>query len=136
MSESPPPGLRDHISEHDHAYPPMRPESLVEVLDDHHVDVADAEKNFHNLARKLSHKSRSQRTLHNNHDSTTTVGGDPEMGKTGEDEVFDLREYLTSSNDAQQAAGIKHKVRHDTSVRSTVTHTSPSMSVSPGRTYE
>ena len=34
MSESPPPGLRDHISEHDHAYPPMRPESLVEVLDD------------------------------------------------------------------------------------------------------
>ncbi|KAL1694829.1 P-loop containing nucleoside triphosphate hydrolase protein [Schizophyllum commune] len=109
MSESPPPGLRDHISEHDHAYPPMRPESLVEVLDDHHVDVADAEKNFHNLARKLSHKSRSQRTLHNNHDSTTTVGGDPEMGKTGEDEVFDLREYLTSSNDAQQAAGIKHK---------------------------
>lgn len=75
------------------------------------IDVVRAEEEFNALSRQLSgpsdvHRKRSQL-------STTTVGDDDvEKGvKDGEErEHFDLREYLSSSNDANQQAGIKHKV--------------------------
>ena len=45
-------------------------------------------------------------------DATVRLEGDVEKGIVSKhsEEHFDLREYLTSSNDANQAAGIKHKV--------------------------
>lgn len=64
----------------------------------HHVDIRHAEETFNELSRALSRKS----THHKGDDSDSS--GDLEQG-----EVFDLREYLTSSNDAHQSAGIKHK---------------------------
>lgn len=68
-----------------------RPHSIKEV------NVTEAKGIFNHLARELSRKS-----------SLTAEGKDVEKGKN-EDDVFDLREYLTSSNDANQKAGIKHK---------------------------
>jgi ATP-binding cassette subfamily G (WHITE) protein 2 (SNQ2) len=61
------------------------------------VNVSEAKGIFNSLARELFRKS-----------SKTAQGIDVEKGKD-EDDVFDLREYLTSSNDANQKAGIKHK---------------------------
>lgn len=60
------------------------------------VDVQAAESEFNELARRLS---RPQ--------SSDTVQIDLEKGQ--KEESFDLREYLSSSNDAHQQAGIKHK---------------------------
>ncbi|TRM61565.1 ABC-2 type transporter-domain-containing protein [Schizophyllum amplum] len=112
MSESPP-GQYDHFYGYDHAYPPLRPDSFIEVPEDHHVDVVEAEKNFNELARSLSRQSRSQRNVRNATNDNAAPApmrkADPEMGKADDDEPFDLHEYLASSNDAQQAAGIKHK---------------------------
>ncbi|VDB90213.1 unnamed protein product [Peniophora sp. CBMAI 1063] len=68
-----------------------------ERLHSDQVDVAEAERVFHALERRLTIESQ-KRSLH--HDAE----------KGGEDDgVFNLRDYLQSSNDAQQAAGIKHK---------------------------
>ncbi len=64
----------------------------------HHVDIRHAEETFNELSRALSRKS-----THNKGDDSDS-SGDLEQG-----EVFDLREYLASSNDAHQSAGIKHK---------------------------
>lgn len=61
------------------------------------VDVAEAEAVFHALERRLTIESQ-KRSLHQDAEK----GGD-------DDGVFNLRDYLQSSNDAQQAAGIKHK---------------------------
>lgn len=74
------------------------------------VNVEQAENSFHELSRQLS--------------QGTTVGGkdrgtqksrdgkksnDLEKGSLELEQPFDLREYLTSSNEANQRAGIKHK---------------------------
>lgn len=67
-------------------------------IDTHHVDVRQAEQTFNELSKTLSRRSTSARK----HDSNDS---DPEKGE----EPFDLRDYLTSSNDASQSAGIKHK---------------------------
>lgn len=69
-----------------------------ERLHSDQVDVNEAERVFHALERRLTRESQ-KRSLHN----------DPEKGGADDDGVFNLRDYLTSSNDAQQAAGIKHK---------------------------
>ncbi|KAJ7150350.1 ABC-2 type transporter-domain-containing protein [Mycena filopes] len=66
------------------------------------VDVARAEEEFYALSRQLTQKS-----LPGHSGLTTRAASDAEKG--GDEELFDLREYLTSSNDAQQKAGIKHK---------------------------
>lgn len=84
-----------------------RRDSLVEVVDDDHVNVAQAERDFNHLVRSLSRRStkKDEESL----DTATAEGSDdPEKGKV-EPDRFDLREYLSSSNDAHQSAGIKHK---------------------------
>ncbi|ETW86786.1 ABC transporter [Heterobasidion irregulare TC 32-1] len=68
--------------------------------DAHHVDVQEAENAFHTLSRRL--------TRRHNH-STTSREYDPEKAAPSDEEPFDLREYLSSSNDANEKAGIKHK---------------------------
>lgn len=80
----------------------------------HHVDIVDAEEQFNALARQLSVQSEEIQRRRSSL-SEKTVGspdGDLEKAEPVGDatEQFDLREYLTSSNDANQAAGIKHKV--------------------------
>ena len=68
-----------------------------------HVDVRKAEEEFNTLSRELSNNSRKST-------GSTAAAHDPEKGVDVDEERFDLREYLTSSNDANQKAGIKHKV--------------------------
>lgn len=72
----------------------------------HHVDVSSAERQFNELSRQLSIKKSSTTTA----SVETAQGKDVEKGAEEEDN-FDLREYLSSSNDANQQAGIHHKVR-------------------------
>ena len=74
------------------------------------VDVARAEAEFNELSRQLT--IRSEKAIDNEQSQSslsTRAGKDAEKGGE-EPETFDLREYLTSSNDANQRAGIKHKV--------------------------
>lgn len=70
------------------------------------VDIRQAEADFNQLQRTLSADDHAQ--------STKLEHLPKDLEKASEDlvddeERFDLREYLTSSNDAGQAAGIKHK---------------------------
>ncbi|KAJ3512950.1 hypothetical protein NLJ89_g3230 [Agrocybe chaxingu] len=77
----------------------------------HHVDVARAEEEFYELSRQLSKRSEVVKSTARLSD-ITTAGQDLEKGVEKVDdaeETFDLREYLTSSNDQNQNAGIKHK---------------------------
>ncbi|KAK7464484.1 ATP-binding cassette transporter snq2 [Stygiomarasmius scandens] len=74
------------------------------------VDVARAEREFNELSRQLSRLSQrdGEKGWSKKDQTVVTVTEDVEKGgDTGE--VFDLREYLSSSNDANQQAGIKHK---------------------------
>lgn len=68
----------------------------------HHVNVQQAEDTFNELSRALSRKSTHKSTR-------SDSSADLEKGSADGTEPFDLREYLTSSNDANQSAGIKHK---------------------------
>ena len=76
--------------------------------DAHHVDVQRAEDIFNELPRQLSKRSSDDlnrtRTVSPAYQSKDLE----KLGVDGE-ERFDLREYLQSSNDAHQSAGIKHK---------------------------
>ena len=76
------------------------------------VNVRQAQADFTQLQRELS------RHGYEDHAQSSTpqpqhLPKDLEKAPSDEDaedeERFDLREYLTSSNDASQAAGIKHK---------------------------
>lgn len=72
-----------------------------------HVDdvVLRAEAEFDALSRQLTkHSVGARQSLEK------VTDADPEKGQEDIEESFDLREYLTSSNDANQRAGIKHKV--------------------------
>lgn len=83
-------------------------------VDGHHVDVASAKRSFNELSRQMSGLIAKQ--------SQDTMLGGPDVEKAVEEDVepFDLREYLTSSNDANQAAGIKHKVCFTSFSRSSI----------------
>jgi ATP-binding cassette, subfamily G (WHITE), member 2, SNQ2 len=75
------------------------------------VDVARAERQFSELSRQLSRLSRKGAKKESYGDKAYAQDVEQDLEKAGEaGEVFDLREYLTSSNDANQEAGIKHKV--------------------------
>lgn len=74
----------------------------------HHVDVQEAENVFNQLSRALSRRADHERDLKGT-DSRSSADRDAEKGQLDDEDRFDLREYLTSSNDAHQRAGIKHK---------------------------
>lgn len=95
----PPPGLSVDFEESTRA----------SSLQDHHVDVERAEAEFNELSRQLSRRSEIARSGSKSSGSTA-ASGDVEKGVDKDDDRFDLREYLTTSNDAHQKAGIKHKV--------------------------
>lgn len=75
-----------------------------------HIDIDKAEDTFNELARQLSRHSnaRAEHSRQTSRTASVHTGADLEKGDIA-DRPFDLREYLTSSNDANQAAGIKHK---------------------------
>ncbi|OSX66986.1 hypothetical protein POSPLADRAFT_1072131 [Postia placenta MAD-698-R-SB12] len=75
------------------------------------VDVIEAEAVFTELSRQLTRRSRaSGKQSSENEKGGTAHVQDLEKAHSDEyEETFDLREYLSSSNDATQAAGIKHK---------------------------
>lgn len=79
------------------------PHQAVSQLTYDSVDVARAEQEFNALARQLSRKSEETSPS----GATTRAASDVEKGGNTTEEPFDLREYLTTSNDAQQQAGIK-----------------------------
>lgn len=72
-----------------------------------HVAVAQAEDDFSRLQQSLHTPKAADKTTHisDHSDSIDLEKGHDENRQ----ETFDLREYLTSSNDANSAAGIKHK---------------------------
>lgn len=72
------------------------------------IDVQEAEREFADLSRRLSAPKSDVYST-----STVDGNGSKDLEKGGQNEregVFDLKEYLSASNDANQAAGLKHKV--------------------------
>ncbi len=78
---------------------------ITPLPDSHHVDIAGAEAQFNELQRVLSIRSLQGASEPTDRSSTER---DPEKGEKRE-EGFDLRAYLTSSNDAHEKAGLAHK---------------------------
>ena len=67
--------------------------------------VAQAENDFGRVQQSLNTpKASDEFTFRDSHPVDLEKGRDEDRQET-----FDLREYLTSSNDANSAAGIKHK---------------------------
>ncbi|KAK7063883.1 pleiotropic drug resistance ABC transporter protein [Favolaschia claudopus] len=85
------------VQEKGNSTPPRSPTSPFSV------NVAQAEEEFNALSRQLTRHSQAASS-----GATTRAASDLEKA-VDQEAPFDLREYLTSSNDAQQAAGIKHK---------------------------
>ena len=81
------------------------PTSNTSTLWQDRLVVAQAENDFGQVQQSLNTPKVPNKVV--SHDSDSI---DLEKGHDGDrQETFDLREYLTSSNDANSAAGIKHK---------------------------
>ncbi|KAF4611748.1 hypothetical protein D9613_004069 [Agrocybe pediades] len=75
----------------------------------HHVDIEFAKEQFNELSRQLTSRSEVGKSQSQGSKSTEfTKTNDLEKGSP-EDDRFDLKEYLSASNDRNQEAGIKHK---------------------------
>ncbi|SRR6266404_1459670 len=72
------------------------------------VNVEQAENTFHDLSRQLSQETTVAGKIPNSR-GDGKKGVDLEKGVFDLDQPFDLRDYLSSSNEANQRAGIKHK---------------------------
>lgn len=71
------------------------------------VDVLRAEETFNELSRQLS--ARSRRAWNESNGARKDRDLEKDGGESSQEEAFDLREYLSSSNDENQKAGIQHK---------------------------
>lgn len=77
------------------------------------VDVQQAERAFHRLEREASRVSNGALRISGSDEKNTIK--DPEKYDAekaefkGGEEPFDLKEYLSSSNDKHTQAGVKHK---------------------------
>lgn len=71
--------------------------------DSHHVDVAQAEAQFNELSRVLSIRSQQAAS------ESTQSANEKDVEKGQREEGFDLRAYLTSSNEEAERAGLAHK---------------------------
>lgn len=78
-------------------------------VDGHHVNIQEAEQMFNELSRALSRRSNPDGEKSGARVSSYSAGDVEKGGLGDEEDRFDLREYLQSSNDAHQSAGIKHK---------------------------
>lgn len=76
------------------------------------VNVEQAESSFRELSRQLSQETTvggKDRGTQKSRGDKGKTGNDLEKGSLDLEQTFDLREYLTSSNEANERAGIKHK---------------------------
>jgi len=73
------------------------------------VNVHEAEHDFQQLSKQLSRQLSNPANEKNGYSSARS-SRDVELGEMADGPPFDLREYLTASNDANDKAGIKHKV--------------------------
>jgi len=93
------------------------------------VDVDHAIEEFNLLSQRLCVQSESEsRMPHSETASAKTFVSSHDIEKgdlKDEPTPFNLRAYLTSSNDANQAAGIKHKVWNRLSSASISTNSRP-----------
>ena len=74
------------------------------------ISVSRAEEEFNALSRQLTARSELGNGFEKSVSTVDVKQKDIEKGDEEKDR-FDLRDYLSSSNDAHQSAGIKHKVR-------------------------
>ncbi len=94
---------------------PSATPTLLEDARRSEVDVSQAEEQFNTFVRDLAEESKHERaeSLKSHRGDNYGKEGvdlDVEGGLNGdEDSPFDLREYLSSSNDRNQAAGLMHK---------------------------
>ena len=96
---------------------PSRTPTLHEGHEEHitsEVNVRRAEQAFHTLERVATDHSRHELSKKKSQSSLSkkalAEGYDEEKGELPPDEVpFDLREYLSSSNDKAMQHGLKHK---------------------------
>jgi len=77
--------------------------------DVHHVDIAEAEAAFTELSRALSRRSRTKSVSDDEKEKKDHTQDIEKAHADDVEQTFDLREYLTTSNDAMQSAGIQHK---------------------------
>lgn len=78
------------------------------------INIGQAENSFHELSRQLTQGTvvddkHGAKGPHPRTSGDSRTAQDLEKGVCDAEQSFDLREYLTSSNDANQKAGIKHK---------------------------
>ena len=73
------------------------------------VNVQQAEADFTQLRHGLSSPNSEDHAIRTQSPTLQFEQLEKAPGEVEAEEPFDLREYLTSSNDASQAAGIKHK---------------------------
>ena len=78
------------------------------------VNIEKAENSFNELSRQLTQGTVVDDRDHGDETRVPTSIGkrpteDVEKGGVDQEQPFDLREYLSSSNDANERAGIKHK---------------------------
>jgi hypothetical protein len=76
-----------------------------ESVSPHGIDVVQAESDFHQLERSLAQYQHVSRTSFRKDHQKDLEKAEPPSSE----QPFDLREYLSTSNDANQQAGIKHK---------------------------
>lgn len=91
----------------------------ISAEDSPHVDVELAKRQFAALERRITNRSHHQyedQTTADQYRSSTEPGKDRVSSSSSDVEKgalqeapFNLRDYLTSSNEANQAAGIQHK---------------------------
>ena len=93
---------------------PLRDEPHVNSMSSTHVDVDHAIDDFNRLSRRLRVQSEgASRRPDSAAASVKTIVSSHDIEKgdlKDESTPFNLQAYLTSSNDANQVAGIKHKV--------------------------
>ena len=92
----------------------LRGEPHTDTMPSTHVDVDHAIEEFNRLSRRLYVQSDSASSAYSDAAASAKniiSSHDIEKGDLKDEPIpFNLRAYLTSSNDANQAAGIKHKV--------------------------
>lgn len=91
-----------------------RSSSSSPTMDHGGVNIEKAENSFNELSRQLTQGTVVDDRDHGDETRVPTSIGkrpteDVEKGGVDQEQPFDLREYLSSSNDANERAGIKHK---------------------------
>lgn len=89
---------------------PSQTPTLHEEVPSSQVDIQQAERAFHRLEREASRASEGALQALSTEKDNNTEKRDLEKAELSNDEEpFDLKEYLSASNDAHIQAGVKHK---------------------------